>query len=348
METLVLKIDSSRFDPEVLLPAAVALAEGKLVAFPTETVYGLGANALDPIAVGRIFKAKGRPSDNPLIVHISRIEDINQLIVSMPEKARILADAFWPGPLTMVLNKSNLVPDVITAGLSTVAVRVPDNEIALSLIGQAGVPVAAPSANLSGKPSPTDAAHVIQDLSGRIDFIIDGGNCKVGLESTVIDMTADPPVVLRPGGITAEMLEKKIGKVIADNVLEKDGDNIPKSPGMKYRHYSPKAEMTIVSGDPKKMVDAINNLLGRYKAGNLKTGVLASEETRALYDASVVLCPGSMKRPENIAAEIYSCLRKFDDEGVEIIFTEAFPEHGIGHAIMNRLKKAAGGRIIRV
>lgn len=348
METRILKIDGPEYDPDVLLPAAKALAEGKLVAFPTETVYGLGANALDPQAVCRIFEAKGRPSDNPLIVHISRIEEINPLIVSIPAKARILADAFWPGPLTLVFNKSALVPDEITAGLSTVAVRMPDNRIALKLIELAGVPVAAPSANISGRPSPTDAAHVIQDLSGRVDIIIDGGSCTVGLESTVIDMTVDPPVVLRPGGITVEMLEKKIGKVVVDNILEKDGNIAPKSPGMKYRHYSPRAEMTIVAGDADKVVDRINEYTKKYMSKNLKTGVLASKETFARYAATVVLCPGSKERPENIAAGIYSCLRKFDDEGVDVIFAEAFSEQGIGLAIMNRLKKAAAGRIIYV
>lgn len=348
METHILKIDGSEYDPGVLLPAAKALAEGKLVAFPTETVYGLGANALDPQAVGRIFTAKGRPSDNPLIVHISRIEEINPLVISIPPKARILMDEFWPGPLTLILEKSVLISDGLTAGLPTVAVRMPDNGIALKLIELAGVPIAAPSANLSGRPSPTDAAHVIQDLSGRVDVIIDGGSCTVGLESTVIDMTVDPPAVLRPGGITVEMLEQKIGKVIVDKILEKDGNTAPKSPGMKYRHYSPKAEMTIVTGDTDKVVDTINEFTKKYMSENLKTGVLASKETCGRYDASVVLCPGSKERPENVAAEIYSCLREFDDECVDVIFAEAFSEKGIGLAIMNRLKKAAAGRIINV
>lgn len=348
METRIIKIDDPDFDPDMLVPAARALAGGRLVAFPTETVYGLGAKATDPDAVGKIFDAKGRPSDNPLIVHISRIEQIIPLVKTIPVKARELMDAFWPGPLTLILEKSDLIPLITTAGLPTVAIRMPDNKIALSLIEMTGYPVAAPSANLSGRPSPTDAGHVVQDLSGRVDFIIDGGSSTIGLESTVVDMTSDPPVILRPGGITLEMLEEEIGRVNVDKVIEKSGSAAPKSPGMKYRHYSPKAEMTIVSGRPDKVAGRINELIGEAAERGLRTGVLASKETRGRYEASVVLCPGSKERPEEIAAGIFSCLREFDDRGVDVIFSEAFPEKGIGLAIMNRLKKAAGGRIIYV
>jgi L-threonylcarbamoyladenylate synthase len=346
MNTIILKICEEEFDDDELLPAARALAAGKLVAFPTETVYGLGANALDPDAVARIFAAKGRPSDNPLIVHISSIEQIEPLVARISPKARALMESFWPGPLTVICEKSALVPDIVTAGLPTVAVRMPDNRIALKLIELSGVPVAGPSANISGRPSPTDAAHTIQDLEGRVDYIIDGGKCGVGIESTVIDMTVDPPAVLRPGGITYEMIAGRIGEVAAERSGGTETAGAPKSPGMKYRHYSPKAVMTIVEGDVDRVAARINELVAEN--ASLKTGVLASNETLHRYDADIVLCPGSNKNPESVAAGIYDCLRKFDDLGVEVIFSEAFSEQGIGHATMNRLKKAAGGRIIKV
>ena len=348
MRTTIIRINQNVFDPEDLMPAAQALAAGGLVAFPTETVYGLGADAHNPKAVKDIFKAKGRPSDNPLIVHISDMAQLKAIAGTVPDKARRLMEAFWPGPLTLILPKSEAIPDETTAGLPTVAVRMPANPIALALIRLSGVAVAAPSANLSGRPSPTCASHVIADLSGRIDYIIDGGSTSVGLESTVLDMTVDPPVVLRPGGISVEMLERTIGHVNVDKVLEMGGSTVPKSPGMKYRHYSPKAEMTLVCGEPERVVDAIRALVAQNRAQNRKTGVLASSETRNRYDADVVLCPGSRNDPGSVAAAIYRCLREFDERGVDVIFSETFPEEGIGLAIMNRLKKAAGGRMIRV
>lgn len=348
MRTTVIRVNPDDFDPEKLRPAARALAGGRLVAFPTETVYGLGADALNPEAVGRIYEAKGRPSDNPLIVHISDLEQLKAIVSAVPEKARILMETFWPGPLTLILPKSEGVPDETTAGLSTVAVRMPANKIALDLIRLSGVAVAAPSANISGAPSPTCASHVIADLSGRIDCIIDGGCTQVGLESTVLDMTVDPPTVLRPGGVSVETLEAVIGQVNADKVSEVSGNEVPKSPGMKYRHYSPKAEMVLVSGDSDRVAETINRLVEKNRAKNRKTGVLASSETRALYNADVVLCPGSRNSPETIAASIYRCLRDFDQLGVDIIFSETFPEEGIGLAIMNRLRKAASGGIIRL
>lgn len=348
METTIISIDQNNFNPEVLSPAARALAAGRLVAFPTETVYGLGADALNPGAVSGIFKAKGRPADNPLIVHISDMAQLDRIVSSVPEKARLLMEAFWPGPLTLILPKSGDVPDETTAGLSTVAVRMPGNRIALELIRISGVAVAAPSANLSGTPSPTCASHVISDLSGRIDYIIDGGSTRVGLESTVLDMTMDPPVVLRPGGVSVEMLENVIGRVSVDKVLEMNGNAVPKSPGMKYRHYSPKAEMFLVSGEAGRVANAINGLVEQNRARHRKTGVLASAETQSRYTADVVLSAGSRNSPETVAASIYGCLRHFDECGVDIILSETFPEEGIGLAIMNRLKKAAAGRIIQV
>lgn len=348
METRILKIEDLESNQLELKLAADTLAEGKLVVFPTETVYGLGANALDQNAVKRIFEAKGRPSDNPLIVHISQIEQLTSLVKSIPPKAQTLMDAFWPGPLTLVFFKSESVSNEVTAGLTTVAIRMPDNEIALRIISLSGVPIAAPSANLSGRPSPTEAIHVIEDLFGRVDIIVDGGSCSVGLESTVLDITVDPPVVLRPGGITAEMLEEVIGPVIGDKPSEISVNDTPKSPGMKYRHYAPKAEMTIVSGDSDRVVCEVNRLVKKCREGNLKVGVLASRETCKRYDAQVVLSPGSRERLEDVAGEIYACLRSFDDAGVDVIYAEAFSEEGIGHAIMNRLRKAAAGRMIEV
>lgn len=347
MKTEIIRIDQTDFDPKVLMPAAKALAEGRLVAFPTETVYGLGADARNPEAASNIYKAKGRPSDNPLIVHISDMKQLDIVVSAVPEKARLLMETFWPGPLTLILPKAKGMPDETTAGLTTVAVRMPKNRIALELIRLSGVAVAAPSANLSGKPSPTCAEHVIADLSGRIDYIIDGGSTTVGLESTVLDMTVDTPTVLRPGGISVEMLESVIGKVNVDKVLARSGNVVPKAPGMKYKHYAPKADMFLVSGDTERVVNTINELAAQNRLQNKKTGVLASLETQSRYAADVVLCAGSRKNPETVAASIFKCLREFDRNGVDIIYSETFQEEGIGLAIMNRLKKAAAGRIIQ-
>ncbi|NLX64997.1 MAG: threonylcarbamoyl-AMP synthase [Clostridiaceae bacterium] len=327
--------------------AAKALRDGKLVAFPTETVYGLGADALNPDAVRRIYEAKGRPSDNPLIVHIAEISSLNELVAEIPEAAALLIDAFWPGPLTMVFKKSNLVPDIITAGLDTVAVRMPDNPIAQKLIKEAGVPVAAPSANISGRPSPTTCKHVIDDMKGRIEYIIDGGPCQVGVESTVLDVTSDVPVILRPGGVTLEMLEKVLGNVYTDPVLEIKGDIKPRSPGMKYRHYSPKAEMFLISGDPDPVAKKISELIMESKRKGLRVGVLTSRENADKYNADVIVNVGSVKHIEQIAAGLYDSLRTFDDKKVDIIYSETFEEKGVGRAVMNRLKKASAGRIIK-
>jgi len=334
-------------DDKAFKDAAKALRDGKLVAFPTETVYGLGADALNPDAVRRIYEAKGRPSDNPLIVHIAEVSSLDELVGEIPEAAALLIDAFWPGPLTMVFKKSNLVPDIITAGLDTVAVRMPDNPIAQKLIRDAGVPVAAPSANISGRPSPTTCKHVIDDMMGRIEYIIDGGPCQVGVESTVLDVTSEVPVILRPGGITWEMLKKVLGNVAADPVLEIKGDMKPRSPGMKYRHYSPKAEMFLVSGKPDSVVKKINELIKESSRKGLKVGVLTSRENEDKYNADVIITAGSVMHIEQIAAGLYDSLRTFDDEKVDIIYSETFEEKGVGRAVMNRLKKASAGKIIK-
>ncbi len=335
-------------DDRALIDAALALSQGQLVAFPTETVYGLGADALNPVAVKNIFEAKGRPSDNPLIVHIADISQLNGLVKEVPPLAKSLMDAFWPGPLTLVFKRSLKIPDIITAGLDTVAIRMPKNPIALKLIERSGVPVAAPSANLSGRPSPTCAEHVAEDLSGRIAYIIDGGSCTVGVESTVLDITSEIPVILRPGGVTQEMLEKVVGKVEADPVLEVKGDVKPRSPGMKYRHYSPMAEMILVKGDNEKVIDKINTLTKERRNEGLLVGVLTCSENAHRYNADVVIPAGSLDHLEEVAAGLYHTLRKFDETKVGIIYSETFREHEIGQAVMNRLKKASSGKIIEV
>jgi len=334
-------------DDKAFMDAAKALREGKLVAFPTETVYGLGADALNPDAVRRIYEAKGRPSDNPLIVHIAEVSSLNELVAEIPEAAALLIDAFWPGPLTMIFKKSDLVPDIITAGLDTVAIRMPDNPIAQKLIREAGVPVAAPSANVSGRPSPTTCKHVIDDLKGRIEYIIDGGPCQVGVESTVLDVTSDVPMILRPGGITLEMLENVLGNVRMDSVLEIKGDIRPRSPGMKYRHYSPKADMFLISGNPDSVVKKINELVEDSSRKGLKVGILTSQENADKYNADVIVNIGSVKNIEQIAAGLYDSLRTFDDKNVDVIYSETFEETGVGRAVMNRLKKASAGKIIK-
>lgn len=325
--------------------AAKALREGRLVAFPTETVYGLGANALDPQAVKRIFKAKGRPLDNPLIVHIAKVSQLNPLVKEIPAQAEALINAFWPGPLTLVLKKSGLIPDEITAGLDTVAVRMPDNPIALKLIEEASVPVAAPSANLSGRPSPTTYHHVLEDLNGRIEYIINGGPCKIGVESTVLDITSGIPAILRPGGVTMEMLEKVIGKVETDTALKPEDGIKPRSPGMKYRHYSPNAKMFLFDGEPEEVIKKINSLTSENHAKGLRTGVLSSLENKDRYMAEVVVNIGSLSCLEDVASRLYNALRKFDEEKVDIIYSESFSEEGMGRAIMNRLRKASSGMI---
>ncbi|NLM74292.1 MAG: threonylcarbamoyl-AMP synthase [Clostridiaceae bacterium] len=344
METFIIKAD----DEEGLDRAAAALRDGKLVAFPTETVYGLGANALDTNAVKSIYEAKGRPSDNPLIVHISHTRILEKLVLEVPEKAKKLMDFFWPGPLTLIMKRTDFVPDIITAGLDTVAIRMPDNALALKLIDKAGVPVAAPSANLSGHPSPTTAKHVEDDLKGRVEYIIDGGPCNVGVESTVLDVTGEIPVILRPGGVTREMLEKIVGKVESDLVIKIEDGQKPRSPGMKYRHYSPRAEMYLVSGESDKVVIEINELTEKSKEKGLKVGVLSTEENMHRYIADIIISVGSVDTPEDIAANLFDSLRKFDENNVDIIYSETISEEGIGKAVMNRLMKASSGKIIKV
>jgi L-threonylcarbamoyladenylate synthase len=324
------------------------LRNGGLVAFPTETVYGLGANALDEKAAAKIYGAKGRPSDNPLIVHIADWEAIDRIAVDIPPAAKKLADAFWPGPLTMVLKKSDAVPLATTGGLSTVAVRMPSDRIAQKLIRAGGGYVAAPSANTSGRPSPTKAQHVAEDMDGVIDMIIDGGDVHIGLESTIVDLTEDTPVILRPGYISQEMLAEVLGRVEMDRGLTSDDANVhPKAPGMKYRHYAPKADLIIVEGAEQKVREKINELSLSEKMAGHKAGIIATEESMSCYRNGVVKSIGSRRDELTIAQHLYSILREFDEEDVTVIYSEAFETPQMGQAIMNRLIKAAGHQVIQ-
>ena len=335
--------------------AGEILKNGGLVAFPTETVYGLGGNALDPAASKRIYAAKGRPSDNPLIVHIARLQSLERVARVIPETAKKLAAAFWPGPLTMILEKQPEVPFETTGGLDTVAVRMPDHPAALALIEAGGGFVAAPSANLSGRPSPTSAAHVLRDLDGRIDAVIDGGNGRIGLESTIVDLTVCPPVILRPGYITQDMLASVIGPVGVDPALLKDDPALrPKAPGMKYRHYAPKGDMKIVEGSREAVVKKMVSLTEAGLLRGQRVGIIASEENLAFYrdmtEASggniVLRCAGARDDEEAVARSLYAILREFDEKDVSVIYSESFEAPGLGQAVMNRLIKAAGHQIL--
>ncbi|WP_453992972.1 L-threonylcarbamoyladenylate synthase [Bacillus nitroreducens] len=322
--------------------AASLLRKNEVVAFPTETVYGLGANALTDEAVAKIYEAKGRPSDNPLIVHISTIGQLSKIVQEIPEHAERLIEKFWPGPLTLVLKrKHDAVSNMVTAGLDTVAVRMPNHPIALALITASGLPLAAPSANLSGKPSPTLAKHVADDLTGKIAGILDGGATGVGLESTVLDCSGEVPVILRPGGVTKEQLESVCGTVEVDKAILSQHE-APKSPGMKYTHYAPSAPLTIVNGS----MAFIQSLVKKKQNEGLKVGILTTIERQNKYDADQVISCGSRADLETVANKLYDVLRLFDESNVDVILSESFPSEGIGQAIMNRLTKAAGHRII--
>ncbi len=350
MDTKILTVDSTepQLNKAIFTEAAKVINTGGLVAFPTETVYGLGANALDGEAVKKIYLAKGRPSDNPLIAHISDITQLYALVREISPVAQKLMRAFWPGPMTLVFKKKDIIPKETSGGLDTVAIRFPENKVAQEFITACGVPVAAPSANTSGKPSPTRASHVEYDLNGKIDMIIDGGSCEFGLESTIVDVSGDTPCLLRPGSITLEMLKEIVPDITVDKaVLGKlnEGER-PKAPGMKYTHYSPDASVTIVRGDVEKTVCEINRLLEKYSAQ--KCGVIATEETKNGYNTKNVLVIGTRKHPETIAANLFKMLRKCDYYGYNTVFVEGFPESEIGLAIMNRLKKAAGYSIIEL
>lgn len=347
MKTLYEVMDGSSRDKEKLRKAGEILKAGGLVAFPTETVYGLGGDALNPESSRKIYAAKGRPSDNPLIVHICRLSDLEKIAWDPDGKGLKVARAFWPGPLTMILKKKETVPLETTGGLPTVAVRFPSHPVARGLIDAAGGFIAAPSANTSGKPSPTSARYVAEDMDGRIDMILDGGDVGIGLESTIVDLTEEEPVILRPGYVTQEMLTEVLGSVSVDRtILDAASTQRPKAPGMKYRHYAPKGELAVVEGEPGRVTLRINELCQKAAAEGKKTGVIAADETAPLYLADSVKSVGSRADEEAIAHSLYRILREFDDEGVEVMYSEAFPSKGMGQAIMNRLLKAAGHHVI--
>ncbi len=354
METKIIKIDSqkdvfSEQEENALKEAGLILRNGGLVAFPTETVYGLGGDALNKDSSHKIYEAKGRPSDNPLIVHIASLEDLPLIAEDVDETVYKVAEAFWPGPLTIILPKSDRVPKETTGGLQTVAVRFPSNPVARKLIEYAGGYVAAPSANVSGKPSPTLAKYVEEDMNGRIEMIIDGGEVGIGLESTILDLTVYPPQILRPGYITQKMLNDVLGSVDVDRtILDNSSGQAPKAPGMKYRHYAPKGEMIIVTGSSDEVVQYINEQCGRLAKEGKITGIIASQESVKHYYADIIKNIGSRKDENAIAHNLYRILREFDDEGAEVIFTEAFADSGMGQAIMNRLLKAAGHKVVNL
>ncbi len=349
METKVIKLKREDLKKTDFKEAGEILRNGGLVAFPTETVYGLGGNALDPTASMKIYAAKGRPSDNPLIVHISEVSDIEKLAVDIPKEAYRLAERFWPGPMTMILKKADIVPGETTGGLDTVAIRLPSDPIARMLIKTSGVFIAAPSANLSGRPSPTTAEHVIEDLSGRIDMIIDGGSCEIGLESSIIDLSGAEPLILRPGFITKEDFDMVVADAEYDRAVisEKPEKNIvAKAPGMKYRHYAPKGQITIVKGDSDRVVGLINEKLKEHLERGEEAAVMCADETADKYKCVHVYKLGSRKKDSEISANLFAVLRQLDEDGIGIIYSESFDDLRLSQAIMNRLRKAAGYNMI--
>lgn len=350
MKTIVYKIDSDNIDSVKMQEAGNLIAAGELVAFPTETVYGLGGDALHPEAAKKIYEAKGRPSDNPLIIHIAEVSDLERVAREVPPQAKLLADAFWPGPLTMIVWKKEEVPYATTGGLDTVAVRMPNHPVALELIRRSGKLIAAPSANTSGRPSPTEASHVEGDLDGRIAMILDGGPVGIGIESTIIDLTEPVPMVLRPGYITPEMLAEVLGEeVIMDpGIIAADDMTKPKAPGMKYKHYAPKADMIIVDGEKAAVIHKINELTQNAHINGKKVAVIATDETKAQYHADVVLSIGKRDDEDSIAKHMYKILRDCDMLEVDTIYSESFQTPRIGQAIMNRLLKAAGHQVLKI
>ena len=343
--TILSNIDRENIDIDEIKKHAKLLKQGATVIFPTETVYGLGANALDENAVIKIYEAKGRPSDNPLIVHICDKKEVYNLARNISEKAELIMDKFWPGPLTIVLEKKDIVPKRTSGGLDTVAIRMPSHPIASALIKESGIPIAAPSANISGRPSPTEAKHVYEEMNGRVDGIILGGDCNYGLESTVLDLTSDVPMILRPGSITKEDLEEYLEKVEIDPALIKKEDNIvAKAPGMKYTHYSPDADVYIVYGSKENTINKINYLINENNKKGIKCGVMCKTSNINKYNGEAMGLGNSL---EEVGHNLFKVLREMDKKGVDIIYSEAFENRGVGQAIMNRLLKSAGYKIIQ-
>ena len=346
----MLKVDSQEPEIEKIRVAADFIKKGGLVAFPTETVYGLGADALNSKAVLALFEAKKRPLDNPPIVHVGNVKEVYRLVKEVPPKAETLMKNFWPGPLTLIFKRSNIVPDATVAGLDTIAIRMPRHNVALALLRESGCPIAAPSANLAGKPSPTTAKHVLDDLEGRIDVVLDAGPTQIGVESTVLDMTVDPPQILRPGGTPYEVLKKILGRVELHPVAVADRE-LPvekvRSPGMKHKHYAPNADVILVEGEVSAIMDKVKELAESYKRKGDKVGVLATDETVSYYKADVVKSLGSRSDLTVIAKNLFRLLREFDLESVDVIIAEGVPVEGLGLAVMNRLRKASGYKILK-
>lgn len=340
MNTEVLKVVDLENEKDIINKAAGLIKAGELVAFPTETVYGLGANGIDPVAAGKIFTAKGRPADNPLILHISKMDKLKELTREVPDEAFKLAERFWPGPFTMVLKRSKLVPDITTGGLDTVAIRIPDHPIALALIDAADCPIAAPSGNFSGRPSPTSANHVLIDMNGKIPLIIDGGKTTIGLESTVFDLSSESPRILRPGAVTIDDIREIIPRA-KDYVFTHGHVDKPMSPGLKYRHYSPKGKIILVLGDMDQMAFEIKEMSKKYQREGHKVGILASEQTFQGYTSDRLLILGDRNNPLSISNNLYNSLRAFDEMEADIILVEGLNESGLFLAVMDRLKRAA-------
>ncbi|MBR5953267.1 MAG: threonylcarbamoyl-AMP synthase [Pseudobutyrivibrio sp.] len=353
MITKIMDVSEEPINMEYIREASEILKSGGLVAFPTETVYGLGGDATDKEASRKIYAAKGRPSDNPLIVHIAKFSQLEDITENLPKTAKLLADAFWPGPLTMVCNKNQVIPYETTGGLDTVAVRMPNNPVALALIEESGCMIAAPSANTSGRPSPTKASHVYEDLSGKIEAILDGGAVDIGLESTIVDLTEDVVTILRPGFINMDMLREVVGEVRMDpGIVYNDKGTTsgakPKAPGMRYKHYAPKGDLTIISGEEDIVVGKINQLTREALKEGKKVGIIATSETADRYPEGEVLVIGNRSDESSIAHNLYDILRRFDELSVDLIYSESFATPKMGQAIMNRLLKAAGQKTIEV
>ncbi|MFI3202143.1 MAG: L-threonylcarbamoyladenylate synthase [Eubacteriales bacterium] len=349
METKIVIMSQIMNKDAIMKEAGQVIRSGGLVAFPTETVYGLGGDAWNPISAGKIYEAKGRPSDNPLIVHIADLNSLTEIVEKVNRKAEQLIQAFWPGPLTIIFQKNHLMPVEVTGGLDTIAVRMPEHELARAFIKEAGGFIAAPSANKSGRPSPTLAKYVVEDLAGKIDMILDGGMVGIGLESTIVDVTNDIPEILRPGSITKRMLEEVIGEVVYDpTILSMQEEGVPKAPGMKYKHYAPRGELTIIQGPPNLVSRRINELSDVLLKCGERVGIIATDETVQEYRATIIKSVGSRQDEDSIARRLYQILREFDNEKISYIYSESFESDRIGQAIMNRLLKAAAYQIENV
>lgn len=349
MKTKVFVARDNQIEEAELKEASAVIRSGGLVAFPTETVYGLGGDATNPEASRKIYAAKGRPSDNPLIVHIADFSQLEDIVAEVPQEARDLAEAFWPGPLTMILRKNEVIPYETTGGLDTVAIRMPSHPVARRFLQDSGCMIAAPSANTSGRPSPTTAQHVWEDLQGKIEVLLDGGPVGIGIESTIVDLSEDQPMILRPGFITQEMLSQVLGQVGMDpGIASENSKKPPKAPGMRYRHYAPKADLTLVEGHMDQVIAKINALTGEAQVKGQSVGVLATAENQDAYIADHVIVIGQREDEAEIARHLFDVLRQFDTLGVDVIYSESFAAAGVGQAIMNRLLKAAGRKRIFV